>query len=190
MQIIRNLLVLTGIFALTACTSGSVKDTLGLRRGKPDAFRVVSNQPLSMPPNFDLRPPRPGAERLGKQTIDKEAEKVVFENASVEYDNKQISKGEQSLLGLAGSSEANPDIKQILTEEELQTKEKEANKSMFDKVMSTAKNEEKANDPIVNAAKERERIAENKEEGKNITDGETPVVEQKKKSVLQRIFGK
>ncbi|MEJ0010899.1 MAG: DUF3035 domain-containing protein [Alphaproteobacteria bacterium] len=47
---------------LSACSSGEVKDTLGLDRTAPDEFSVVSRPPLSVPPEFELAPPRPGAE--------------------------------------------------------------------------------------------------------------------------------
>ena len=44
---------------LGAC--GGVRDTLGLAKRSPDEFTVVRKAPLSMPPDFNLRPPTPGA---------------------------------------------------------------------------------------------------------------------------------
>ena len=44
----------TGIFAITACTSGSSGT------GTPDEFRVVTKAPLTVPPNYQLRPPPAG----------------------------------------------------------------------------------------------------------------------------------
>lgn len=44
--------------ALAAC--GGVKDDLGLSKEAPDEFAVVRNAPLSLPPDFNLRPPKPG----------------------------------------------------------------------------------------------------------------------------------
>ena len=45
---------------LTAAACGGLKDDLGLAKKAPDEFAVVRNAPLSLPPNFNLRPPKPG----------------------------------------------------------------------------------------------------------------------------------
>lgn len=50
------------VLALAAC-SGSLADQLGMGKRAPDEFAVVARQPLIIPPDFDLRPPQPGAER-------------------------------------------------------------------------------------------------------------------------------
>lgn len=50
------------LLPLGAC-SGSLADKLGMGKRAPDEFAVVARQPLIVPPDFDLRPPQPGAER-------------------------------------------------------------------------------------------------------------------------------
>lgn len=50
-------------FALTAVVlsgCGGIKEDLGLAKKAPDEFAVVKRPPLDMPPDFALRPPRPG----------------------------------------------------------------------------------------------------------------------------------
>jgi len=44
--------------AISGC--GGIKEDLGLAKKAPDEFTVVKRPPLSMPPDFALRPPRPG----------------------------------------------------------------------------------------------------------------------------------
>lgn len=46
------------ILALTAMLGacGSVKKTLGIEKEAPDEFMVMSRAPLSLPPEYDLRP--------------------------------------------------------------------------------------------------------------------------------------
>ena len=62
MIFLRSLLVLAvTAVALSAC--GSVREDLGLGRSPPDEFAVIDRPPLSMPPDFSLRPPTPGAPR-------------------------------------------------------------------------------------------------------------------------------
>jgi hypothetical protein len=48
-------------FLLTGCTG--FKQTIGLEAQAPDEFAVESRAPLTVPPEFDLRPPAPGAPR-------------------------------------------------------------------------------------------------------------------------------
>ncbi|MCH1556317.1 MAG: DUF3035 domain-containing protein, partial [Pseudomonadales bacterium] len=57
----RVTLVLLTLAALTLSACGdSTKRALGLSRTSPDEFSVVPRAPLSQPPDFNLRPPRPG----------------------------------------------------------------------------------------------------------------------------------
>ena len=44
---------------LSAC-EGGIGDALGLGKKAPDEFAVVRSAPLTLPPDFTLRPPRPG----------------------------------------------------------------------------------------------------------------------------------
>jgi hypothetical protein len=48
---------------LAGCQDGDVSRTFGLNRDAPDEFQVTTQVPLSMPPDFTLRPPRAGAPR-------------------------------------------------------------------------------------------------------------------------------
>jgi hypothetical protein len=45
------------------CAQGSVQDALGMSKRAPDEFAVVKRAPLIVPPDFELRPPDPGAPR-------------------------------------------------------------------------------------------------------------------------------
>jgi hypothetical protein len=58
---------LTGV-ALAVSGCDGVRQTLGIDKSPPDEFRIVSRAPLSLPPDFALRPPQPGAPRPQEQT--------------------------------------------------------------------------------------------------------------------------
>ena len=58
--------LVVGALALSACSNAS--RTLGLDPAPPDEFTVVSKAPLTIPPDFNLRPPKPGAARPQEQT--------------------------------------------------------------------------------------------------------------------------
>lgn len=48
--------------ALAGCSGGdNVREVLGINRSAPDEFAVVSRPPLSVPPDFRLVTPKPGA---------------------------------------------------------------------------------------------------------------------------------
>ena len=50
---------------------------LGMDRVGPDEFAVESRAPLTIPPDFDLRPPQPGAARPQDVTAAERARKVI-----------------------------------------------------------------------------------------------------------------
>ncbi|MBM3559287.1 MAG: DUF3035 domain-containing protein, partial [Alphaproteobacteria bacterium] len=59
---IARLVPLAAVLALAVGGCGEdTKRSLGLSKPAPDEFSVVSRAPLSLPPNYTLRPPRPGA---------------------------------------------------------------------------------------------------------------------------------
>jgi len=52
-----------GALALGVAGCTGFKQAIGIDRTSPDEFAVDSRAPLSLPPDFDLRPPAPGATR-------------------------------------------------------------------------------------------------------------------------------
>lgn len=69
--------VVLAAITLSAC-GDSTKRVLGLERTPPDEFAVVPRAPLSQPPDFNLRPPRPGAEDLTTLSTREQARQAVF----------------------------------------------------------------------------------------------------------------
>jgi hypothetical protein len=66
---------LAGTVALSGCTG--FKQAVGLEPTMPDEFAVQSNPPLTIPPDYDLRPPAPGAPRPQEESMAKQAEQVI-----------------------------------------------------------------------------------------------------------------
>src|SRR5215472_8383716 len=52
-----GILSLVGVVAVAGCTD--FKRSIGLEPTMPDEFAVESRAPLTIPPDFDLRPPTP-----------------------------------------------------------------------------------------------------------------------------------
>jgi hypothetical protein len=60
---------------LSGCTG--FRQVLGMDRVGPDEFAVESRAPLTIPPEYDLRPPQPGAPRPQEITSADKARRVI-----------------------------------------------------------------------------------------------------------------
>ncbi|MBV9522052.1 MAG: DUF3035 domain-containing protein [Alphaproteobacteria bacterium] len=172
--------------SLGACSG--IKQSLGLENRAPDEFTVVARAPLELPPDYTLRPPRAGTLRPQDQTPTELARNTVFRaedkaNAVVAPHGEQ-SVGEAALLKQAGAENADPNIRRIVTQEN--TRYLETDRSFIDTLVFW----KKAPEPgiVVDPTKEAERLRQNAASGKAATDGETPIIERKKKALLEGIL--
>ncbi|MCH8925606.1 MAG: DUF3035 domain-containing protein, partial [Proteobacteria bacterium] len=92
-----------------------------MNKQSPDEFRVISRAPLSLPPDFTLRPPEPGIPRPQEGTATQQARKAVFRleqpktqplNEQVKADGRTL--GELSLLKAAGADKIDPGIRRTI----------------------------------------------------------------------------
>ena len=92
----------TPLFAV-ACLCASLlllgcsdlRRVVGLDRVAPDEFSVESRAPLTIPPEFELRPPQPGAPRPQEGTAADKARKVI-DTAGPGEPGKQATAGLRS----------------------------------------------------------------------------------------------
>ena len=63
------------LLVLSGC--GGMRTVLGMDQVGPDEFAVESRAPLLIPPDFNLRPPQPGAARPNEITAAERARRVV-----------------------------------------------------------------------------------------------------------------
>lgn len=189
-------------FVLTACSGGEVRNTLGLNASAPDEFVVYARPPLSMPPEFDLKPPRPGEESPFTPTSEDQAREVLLGTKKApatldEIPESSVStavtpvltsdaptQSQANFLKKLGAENADDSIRDKLAED-LRAKPKQEKKaeSLYEKIVGSDTAE-----PVVDAKAEAERIRTNKDTGKAVTDGETPVEKQKKKTVIDALF--
>lgn len=188
---------------LTACDGQEMRSAVGLTRSAPDEFVVVSRPPLSVPPDFTLKPPRPGEQREAEstraqarqlllksdpaatstiETLEPASEKVETAlDPIISSDAK--SSAEATLLNKLGAEKADPEIRSKLGGDSVAEKDLSKEKTLYDRIIKS----ETGDEPVVDAKKEADRIRTNKETGKAINEGDVPNVEQKK-SVIDRIF--
>jgi len=100
---------ITTLFGLSACNSG-VRQALGVEKTVPDEFRVVTIAPLSVPPEYNLTPPRPGEPRPEDMFQDQQAQRALFGNLSV----SDASDAEILFAARAGAADANPNIRAVI----------------------------------------------------------------------------
>src|SRR3984957_5938886 len=116
---------------LSGCGNSSLPRTFGLVRDAPDEFTVVTRAPLSMPPDFTLRPPQPGAARPQEQSDRSLAESALVPEAALGGTPAGVSPGQAALVRDAGGG-APADIRQRVDQEaRLDTSED----SFIDKVL-------------------------------------------------------
>lgn len=164
----RLVLLFAGATMLSACDGA--KEQLGLTRSSPDEFAVVKRAPLEMPPEFTLRPPEPGAPRPQEQATADQARAAILGDVSA---GQGQTKGEMALLQSA-DARFNPDIRQIVNEEATRTERK--NEPVVKKLLNIG-GDSLPPATIVDPQAEAERLKRNAAEGKPVTEGETPVIE-------------
>ena len=67
--------VFPAMLLLAGCTG--IRQAIGLDQTAPDEFAVESRAPLTIPPDFDLRPPQPGARPPHQVTAEEKARRVI-----------------------------------------------------------------------------------------------------------------
>jgi hypothetical protein len=174
-----------------AATAGcsNFRENLGLDKNPPDEFRVVSREPLSMPPDFELRAPEPGSAQTTRRSAREQAEQTIFTGDDSGGSNgfagpNGMSRGEQALLTQAGAQNVDPDIRQTIARETDRLEQAERNfvnsLIFWQQPAETAK--------VVDADKEAKRLRENTALGKGVTEGETPTIERKERGFLEGLF--
>ena len=183
MKPVKSLFVMALFLSLAACSS--VKKELGVGRNSPDEFAVIKRAPLTLPPDYALRPPGDPAEARDAENAAEKARTTLMGKS-----NTAAEKGaaESALLGKIGVGDANPDIRRMIDEENgfisLQ------NRTVAEKLIFWNDEEpslDNAPSSVVDPKAEAERLKQNQAEGKPVNEGNVPVIE-KKKTTLDRIF--
>lgn len=174
---LRKFIIATlAVTALSGC--GDAKEQLGLTRSAPDEFAVVKRAPLEMPPEFSLRPPEPGAPRPQElSTVDQAATTVLGPEQAARKKAKSgqgLTTGESALITEA-NVRYNPDIRQIVDEEAANTAKKD--QPVVKKLLDLG-SDQLPPATVVDPTAEAARIKKNAAEGKSVTEGKTPVIEE------------
>ncbi len=174
----KKILLLSALIAPVLCLSACgehTKKELGLIRTAPDEFAVLKRAPLEMPPDYTLPPPQPGAPRPQEAAPEKEAEKVVFGGEAL-TNKRTPDSAEAALLRQAGADNVDPAIRQTVDKETGVLAPRQ--KPVAEKLLGIVVKNDKPVASVVDAKAEAERLKKNAEEGKPVTEGETPSIEK------------
>jgi len=105
--------------AVSGCSTWTdVKRGLGMEKVVPDEFDVTTNAPLAIPPDYTLRPPKPGSAPTQQLSPTAQAQETVFRASDNKLDtlppDKSRSAGESALLQDAGANNAPKNIRQLV----------------------------------------------------------------------------
>lgn len=105
----KTALTVAAIVAAAASVTGcaGMRQAIGAEKVAPDEFKVVTKAPLVMPPDYQLRPPRPGAPRPQELDPQGQARAAVFGQDI----GQQATDGERALVARAGAEAVDPAIR-------------------------------------------------------------------------------
>lgn len=182
-------IALLGGLSLGVAGCESTRETFGLNKQAPDEFQVVSRAPLSLPPDFTLRVPEPGAARPQTGTTTDQARRILTgeDPNGVKRDiaDGTRSKGQVALLSQSGAQYASPDIRNTV-DRETSIFISESDSVVDDLIFWQDKPEYGT---TVDPAAEAKRIRDQQALGDSAAGGgDTPVIERKQKGWLEDIF--
>ncbi len=112
---LRLAILLGTAAALAGCSA--LRDASGGGKEPPDEFAVVTKAPLIIPPDYNLRPPSPGAAPTNQLAPTQSAEQALFSTEAptgADTITGDYSQVEKILLANSGAQSADPTIRQDL----------------------------------------------------------------------------
>lgn len=170
---------------VSACSG--VKKELGVGRQSPDEFMVVKRAPLTLPPDYTLRPPE--EEAMSSSSVAANQAKTSVLGAAADGSSEPKGSAETFLLQKMGGGQADPEIRSRINRDNGYIALE--NRTVADKLIFW-KDEVPADDgdvpaSVVDPKAEARRIKGNQSEGKPINEGNVPVIE-KKQSTIDKLF--
>lgn len=114
-RVLRIAILMGAAVALAGCDS--LREAAGSSKEPPDEFAIVTKAPLVIPPDYNLRPPKPGAAPTNQIAPTDAAQQALIgaDTATVAAAMPgDASMAEKILLTHAGAQNADPTIRQDL----------------------------------------------------------------------------
>lgn len=160
------------LLALSGC-GNDLSRTFGITRDAPDEFQVTTRAPLSMPPDYTLRPPRPGASRPQEATAQADAEAALVPQAALAPPGRS-SPGQQALVQAAGRAAPGDIRRRVEADAALDS----PGRSITDRLLFWRTPPTPG--VAVDARREQQRLRENAALGQSPEAGDTPIIQTKR----------
>jgi Protein of unknown function (DUF3035) len=181
-------LVTLGAVALGGC--GMLDNIGNTKKTAPDEFKIVSHSPLTMPPNADLRPPRPGEPRPQETSPTDQAKEALspalagrVQQAAANQPPRAGDASEQSLVSKAAKGGVDPNIRSTVNRDTRVIADQ--NKSFIDNLIFWQ--DKPVPGTIIDPTKEQQRLRDAEASGQPAT-GPTPTIERRQRGLLEGIF--
>ncbi|MGH6877032.1 MAG: DUF3035 domain-containing protein [Rhizomicrobium sp.] len=167
-----RLAVLAGL-ALSLIGCESIREAAGVTKEPPDEFAVVTKSPLVIPPDFNLRPPKPGAAPTNQSSPTVAAQTALFGDdpaAAAAALPGSYSPEERILLANSGGANADDAIRKQIAAD---AKDMEATDDSFTNELLFSVPDPNRGTPL-NADAEAQRIQAAKAQGQQIAGNPGP----------------
>lgn len=161
-------LIAAAASAATACSTGP---------RTPDEFRVVRKAPLTVPPDYNLRPPAPGEARPQELQPDAQARVAVFGSDF----GKEATEGEKLFVKQAGGDAVDRTVRAEVDYDSSQIVRK--NRNFADMILSFGK-KDGTSDQVVDASVEAERIKAQEAALADVTANKQVLIKRKRTGKL------
>jgi len=196
---------ITAGLALGVSACDTLKEQAGLTKKAPDEFTIITKAPLVMPPDFSLRPPRPGAkgprdvqprdqaraavfqtDEAGRATAEqaRQAGQNTLAGAAGSPSTAKAAGAELRILQKAGADGVDSSIRNIINRETSVLAEKDSN--FTDRLILWQDKEPFGS--TVDAGREAKRLREAAAAGKAPNKSKTPIINRRKRGWLEGIF--
>ncbi len=180
-----------GVVSLGGCSA--LENLGGSKKVSPDEFKIVSHSPLTMPPNAELRPPRPGEPRPQEVTPADQAKEALSPALAARPQRNQVMTGaaqgpgrtsaEAALVQKAGGGNADPNIRSRVNQD---TKTiNDSDKSFIDSLIFWQ--DTPPSGVVVDPTKEQQRIRDAQAAGQPAA-GQTPTIKRRQRGLLEGLF--
>ena len=179
MKIMKVLLLICSLFLFGWSLSGcdSARKAFGNKKNGPDEFLVYSRPPLSQPPDYRLRPPKPGKQSKQISTVNQAKTAILGQTASKNTESF-TSPGMEAVLRATGALTAKSTIRKIINEETSIYSQED--QRFVDKLLFWI-DDKPYEGSVIDPSKEQKRIREARALGKRITEGQTIHIKRKRR---------
>jgi hypothetical protein len=167
-------LALLGGAAVALIGCQGIREAAGVTKTPPDEFAVVTKAPLVIPPDYNLRPPKPGAPPTNQSSPSASAEAALIGDDPTTVAAAlptTYSPGEKMLLANTGAATADHGVRaQIAADTKAMST---ASDSFTDTLLFRSPPDPNAGHPV-NADSEHDKLVAERSNGETPIEGQTP----------------